>query len=58
MKHYVSDIVKSYEDTIIRFMEKSVTPDLLLSILHCWFTFDVDEDNQELFVFMYCSEMT
>ena len=46
MKTYVSDIVKSYEDTIICYLGNSGTKYLLLQILQCWHAYAFYEDSE------------
>ena len=57
MKPYLSDIVKLYEDKIIEYLGNSGTIHLLLHIVQCWRAYDVNEENQELPVVVYCYEM-
>ena len=57
MKPYESDIVKLYEYTMIGYLGNLGTTNLLLQILLCWSTCEVDEYNQALPVFLYCPAM-
>ena len=55
MNPYVSNIVKSYEDTIIGYMGKSGATYLALHIVQRWCEFYLEnEQNQALPVIIYC----
>ena len=57
MKLYVSDIEKSYKDTIIGHLVNLGTEYLLLHIVQCWRECAVDEENRYINMVMYCSHM-
>ena len=51
----MSDIVESYKETTIDYLENSGPEDLLLHILHCLRVCPVDKDNWVLPMVLYCS---
>ena len=55
MKLYVSDIEKSYKNTVIGHLGNSGTTYLSLHIVQCWSECAVDEENRYLHMVMYCS---
>ena len=57
MKLYVSNIVESYEDTIIGSLENVGIVYLLLHIVKCLRACAVDKENRYLPIVMYCSGM-
>ena len=57
MNIYVSDILKSYKDTIIGFLVDTDSAELLSCILKLLCVCAVYEENQALSVVMYCSDI-
>ena len=57
MNPYVSDIVKSYKNTVIGYLQNAGTSHFLLHIVQCYHACEFDEDNQSLPVVIYCSDM-
>ena len=55
MKLHVSDIEESYKDTIIGNLGNSGTSDLLLHIVQCWHTCEVNGGNQDIPLVLLCS---
>ena len=57
MKLYMSDIEESYKDTIIGNMVNPGTADLLLHMVPFWRACAFNEENQALYMIMYCSHV-
>ena len=57
MNPYVSDIVKSYKNTVIGYLQNAGTSHFLLHIVQCYHACEFDEDNQSLPVVIYSSDM-
>ena len=57
MKLYLSNIEESYKYTIIGNIGNLGTADLLLHIVNCWSSCEINEEIQDLSLVQYCSHM-